>query len=202
MNKSVFNIDFQQNSITSKIVVGLERISEVFRTLLWEHAKKLGLSPIQIQILIFIDQHKIELCNVSYLAKEFNVSKPTISDAVKALEKKNFIIKDFSASDSRSYSIRPSTDGKKIVYVTSNFANPLKEKLETNDLSTLETVYETLNKLIFSLNKSGVISVQRTCYACKFYERRDGSNFCNYLNTPLYKKDIRLDCPEFSEVNT
>ena len=79
MEKSVFDTSFQQESVSNKIVVGLERISEVFRTLLWAEAKKSGVSPIQIQILIFIAYHKSSLCTVSYLAKELDVTKPTIS---------------------------------------------------------------------------------------------------------------------------
>ena len=121
MEKSVFDLEFQQKSITSKIVVGLERVSEVFKVLLWEHAKVIGLSPIQIQILIFIAYHKSELCNVSHLAKEFNVTKPTISDAVRVLDKKKYIIKDYSLSDNRSYSILLSALGKDIVSETENF---------------------------------------------------------------------------------
>ncbi|MEO0333318.1 MAG: MarR family transcriptional regulator, partial [Bacteroidota bacterium] len=63
MEKSVFNPTNQQSDVSSKIVAGLERISEAFKVLLWEKAKSLGLSPIQIQILIFIAYHKSELCN-------------------------------------------------------------------------------------------------------------------------------------------
>ena len=85
MDKSVFNPDFQQKDISSKLVAGLERISEVFKVLLWEKAKQVSLSPIQIQILIFIAYHKQELCNVSHLAREFNITKPTVSDAIKIL---------------------------------------------------------------------------------------------------------------------
>ncbi|MEZ5024711.1 MAG: hypothetical protein R2728_15915 [Chitinophagales bacterium] len=64
MEKSVFNTDYQQTSLTSKIVVGLERISGAFRYLLWEYAKTIELSPIQIQIIIFLAYHKREFCNV------------------------------------------------------------------------------------------------------------------------------------------
>ena len=92
MEGSIFNTKFQQNSITSKIVVGLERISEAFKGILWEHAKVIGLSPTQIQILIFIAYHKTKLCNVSHLAKEFNITKPTVSDAVRVLNNKKYII--------------------------------------------------------------------------------------------------------------
>ena len=105
MEKSIFNPEQQQHDISSKIVVGLERISEVFKVLLWEKAKKVGLSPIQIQLLLFIAFHKQELCNVSHLAKEFNITKPTVSDAIKILAQKEMILKDFSSTDSRSYTI-------------------------------------------------------------------------------------------------
>ena len=95
--------------------------------MLWEKAKLIGLSPIQIQILIFIAYHKQELCNVSHLAKEFNITKPTISDAVKALDQKGMVSKDFSSADSRSYSLQLTELGKELVAETNNFANPTEK---------------------------------------------------------------------------
>ena len=68
MHESTFNPKQQEKDFSSKIVAGLERVSEVFKILLWEKAKLVGLSPIQIQILIFIAFHKQNLCNVSHLA--------------------------------------------------------------------------------------------------------------------------------------
>lgn len=199
MEKSVFNTEFQQKSITSKIVVGLERISEVFKVLLWEHAKVLGLSPIQIQILIFIAYHKAELCNVSHLAKEFNITKPTVSDAIRVLNKKEYIIKDYSSSDSRSYSILLSDLGKKTVSETENFANPIEKQLKNIEVADLENVFETLSKLIYQLNSNGILTVQRTCFGCKFYDKSENRNYCNLMQKELLTSDIRLDCPEYEE---
>ena len=48
-----------------KLLIGLERISQAFKVLLWNKAKEYGLSPIQIQILIFVAHHKSEYNNVS-----------------------------------------------------------------------------------------------------------------------------------------
>ncbi len=199
MKKSVFNIEFQQKSITSKIVVGLERISEVFKVLLWEHAKVLGLSPIQIQILIFIAYHKSELCNVSHLAKEFNITKPTVSDAIRVLDKKKYIIKDYSLSDSRSYSILLSNSGKRIVSKTEDFANPIEEQLKNNEIADLENVFSTLSKVIYQLNRNGILTVQRTCFGCKFYDKFENRSHCNLLEKELFNSDIRLDCSEYEE---
>lgn len=199
MEKSVFDTSFQQESVSNKIVVGLERISEVFRTLLWAEAKKSGVSPIQIQILIFIAYHKSSLCTVSYLAKELDVTKPTISDAVKSLEQKKLILKDYSKADSRSYLIALSEKGKELVTVTENYANPLKKQFDTFDAAQLETVYETIVKLIYNLNKAGIISVQRMCFACKFHAKQAGGDYCEYLQKPLKTEAIRVDCPEFEQ---
>ncbi|MCK0134418.1 MarR family transcriptional regulator [Arenibacter sp. S6351L] len=199
MDKSIFNPDHQETDVSSKIVAGLERISEAFKVLLWDKAKLLGLSPIQIQILIFIAYHKTEFCNVSHLAKEFNITKPTISDAIRVLDKKGFITKNYSSSDSRSYSIGLSTEGKKMVEETSDFANPLKTELTTLHQTDLEALFGTLSKLIYQLNRSGILTVQRTCYGCKFYSRKADQDYCNLLDKELLNTDIRLDCPEFEE---
>ena len=196
MEGSIFNTKFQQNSITSKIVVGLERISEAFKGILWEHAKVIGLSPTQIQILIFIAYHKAELCNVSHLAKEFNITKPTVSDAVRVLNNKKYIIKDYSLTDGRSYSILLSELGKKTVLETDKFANPLKDHLNGIKETDLEIVFESLTTLIYQLNKTGILSVQRSCFSCNFLTKYENKNYCNLLKKELVSSDIRLDCPE------
>ena len=94
MKKSIFNLNGQNSDLASKIVAGLERNSEAFRVLLWEHAKVVGLSP--IQILLFISFHPETLCNVSHVAHEFNLTKATISEAIKVLHKKNDREKSFA----------------------------------------------------------------------------------------------------------
>ena len=199
MDESIFNPIGQENNILSKIIVGLERISEVFKVLLWEKAKLVGLSPIQIQILIFITYHKQELCNVSHLAKEFNVTKPTISDAVRILDKKELITKDFSSADNRSYSIQLSPAGSKIVAETEHFADPLKSQLKGIPQASLDHLFGTLSKLIYQLNRNGILTVQRTCYGCKFYEKTENKDFCNLMDKELLHSEIRLDCSEYEE---
>lgn len=182
--------------MTSKIVAGLERLSQVFRTLLWEQAKKHQLSPIQIQLLIFIHYHSDDSNNVSYLAQEFSVTKPTISDAVKVLEQKGLIAKISSASDSRRYSIRLTPNGKTVVATTENYAAPFEEWIAQTTHAAQESLWNDISGMIRALNKIGVISVQRSCYTCGNYTEENGMPFCRLLNERLATKDIRTDCPE------
>ena len=199
MKHSIFNPDQQNEDLSSKIVAGMERISEVFKVLIWEKAKLIGLSPIQIQLLLFVAFHKKHLCHVSHLAKEFNITKATVSDAIKMLDKKGFISKDFSASDSRSYIIVLSESGKDLVSQMYDFADPLRSVVSgLNDEDQIH-LFDTLSELIYKLNRKGILSVQRTCYGCKFYDKKKNDHYCNLLQMRLTTKSIRLDCPEFEE---
>ncbi|RFN58637.1 MarR family winged helix-turn-helix transcriptional regulator [Marixanthomonas ophiurae] len=199
MSDSIFNPEDQLGAVSNKIVAGLERISEVFKVLLWEKAKANGLSPLQIQLLIFVAYHKIELCNVSHFAKEFNVTKPTVSDAIRALLKKELIEKDFSSADSRSYLVLLTIKGKEMVSATENFADPIKNQLLKIPSEEREALFNSISNLIYKLNRTGILTVQRTCYGCKFYEPKETTDYCQLLEKDLYTTDIRLDCPEFEE---
>jgi DNA-binding MarR family transcriptional regulator len=194
---SVFNLTEQNLSLNSKIVAGLERLSQVFRILLWEKAKEYNLSPIQIQLLIFVQYHSPEKNTISYLAQEFNFTKPTISDAVKVLEQKKLIKKITDSIDTRSYSIELTATGVKIVNQTENFANPIIALLAASTITEKEILWKTISMLIIQLNNLKVISVQRTCYNCKHFLQKNKKPFCSLLETKLLQKDIRIDCGEF-----
>jgi len=199
MKKSAFTPNKQQGDVVNKIAVGLERISVILKVLLWEKAKLVNMSPIQIQILIFIMHHKNDLCNVSYLAKEYNVTKPTISDAIKTLKKKKLIFKDYSSTDSRSYTIYLTKKGKDIVSKTSDFMAPLKSQINKFDDKELDGVFKTISELIYRVNSNGILQVQRECYSCKFYKKNNDTNYCNLIKKELLNKDIQLDCSEYQE---
>ena len=69
---SAFNPENHLVNIDAKIVASLEKISEVFRVLLWAEAKEHRVSPIQLQLLIFLKYHsmrfKFSLLNLVTIA--------------------------------------------------------------------------------------------------------------------------------------
>lgn len=197
MEGSVFDPHLQAGSIDAKIVVALERIAEVFRVSLWEAGKNYGLSPLQIQLLIFLKFHSPEKCKVSYLAQEFSLSKPTISEAVRTLLKKELINKETDPADTRSYSILLTAAGENLAAETASFANGLLPAFAAWSPERKGHFYGELLQLISGLQKLGFIGIQRTCRKCRFF--RDGKDgyYCRLLNTPLQREDLRVDCPEF-----
>lgn len=183
-----------------KTIAGLERLGEVFKTLLWQKAKIHGISPIQIQILLFVSSHRSTLCNVSYFAKEFNVTKPTISDAVKVLLKKGYLEKDYSPTDNRRYNVLLSTTGEKLVNELLDYTSPVSTEVQTISEAELRNCFDTISKLIYQLNQKGIIQVQRTCFSCQHYKgNKSNKHFCTLLDKDLRNQEIRLDCAEFEE---
>lgn len=199
MNTSVFNPDYQSEHVDAKIVVALERVAEVFRVLLWSEGKENALSPIQLQILIFLRFHDVEKRTVSYLAREFAMTKATISDAVKALEQKQYIEKKTHTGDSRSSTIHLTNAGKKRVEQAAVFANPVRDIVLAMSDDRKSVLLSGLAELLGKLHEQGLLPVQRMCYSCTFYagqkQGRDG-HFCALLGKPLHESEIRIDCPE------
>lgn len=201
MNDSVFDPQAQISNPDLKIIASLERLGEGFRALVWEKAKVLGISPIQIQILIFVHFHNDEKCKVSYLAQEFHLSKPTISEAVKSLEQKGFIVRQPEMTDTRSHTIHLTEAGRSTVAQTAYFANPMLSSLSKIPINDKGILLEQLLRIIGQLQQEGIISRQRMCFSCRFYQKNGDGHFCQFLNVALKNTELRVDCGEFEAVN-
>jgi len=161
-----------------------------------------SLTPIQVQILIFLHTHSKDKRKVSYLAEEFNLSKPTISDAVKALEEKSLITRKNNPDDSRSYHIELTKKGKEIAEKTSLFTVELVKPIEQLESNDKENLLLSLLRIIYHMTRTGVITIQRMCWTCEYYrsDQDQGQHFCKLLNKRLLVTDLRIDCPEHSIV--
>ena len=189
---------YSDQTIEGKIVASLERISQSFRVLLWQKNKEFALTPLQMQILLFLLTQSEEKRKVSYLAKEFNVTKATISDTIKTLEHKSLILKENEITDSRSYIINLSKKGNEIAEKASGFAKEIYNPITNLSRDDKNNFLLSLIKVIGHLNKTGVISVLRMCTTCSYYQPSDDADtfFCALLNEELQQSDLRVDCRE------
>jgi len=200
--KSAFDLNHQNENVESRIVASLERISQSFRVLLWDESKEHGLSPIQVQILIFLLHHSTEKRKVSYLASEFNMTKATISESVKTLEQKELIQKVSELNDTRSYVINLTAKGRSIADKASFFTRQLQVPIDQLDESEKQTMLSNLIDIIKHLNNVGLISIQRMCYSCRFFREggKGEAHYCMLLNQHLMPSQIRIDCDEHEEL--
>ena len=194
---SAFDRDKQQLDLDSRLIVAFEKMAEVFRVLLWDQAKVHGLSPIQMQILIFLKNHEPSLGKPAVLASELNVTKPTISDALKSLTEKGLISSKPNPQDSRSRLLTLKAKGTKLTEKIEAFPHPLQEQLALVGSTEKSIVLERMLTLINGLANNEVISTQRMCYSCAHYKGdKHHDHHCTLLERRLSKETLRIDCPE------
>ncbi len=203
---SIFDPKEQSENIDFKILAGLERISRVFRTLLWDVSKDVNLSPIQIQFLTYLLFNPPQRCRITDIASEFNLTKATVSDAISSLESKNLVSKIESKDDKRSYIIKLTPRGKRIAGQISTWTDSLKDSLKKFDREEKEAILTFIFKLIESLYNAGIITPQRMCFTCAYFQKNahpnsESPHHCNFLNKPLSIVELRLDCEDYVSIS-
>lgn len=126
------------------------------------------------------------------------MTKATISETVKSLEQKNLITKEYEPHDTRSYIIHLTQKGKEIADKTSYFTQQIGAPIKNLDEESKENLLQSLFGVIEHLNKAKVITIQRMCSTCAYFERSEEGKepFCKLLQKHLYSEDLRIDCPE------
>jgi DNA-binding MarR family transcriptional regulator len=202
MEDSVFDLRVQNAKVEDRIVASLEKVSEAFRVLLWEESKRTGLSPIQVQLLVFLLYQPAARATVTNLAKEFNMTKATVSDAVKVLECKQLVRRTHNDADNRSYQLSLTAEGKTVAESSSVFANAIKRPVQALSAREQSVLLHSLLEVIHLLQKTGVIHVQRMCRTCRFLTPGKVRHYCALMRQPLQASDLRLDCPEHMPAET
>lgn len=198
---SVFEPSSQHGDVDKKIVASLERLSQALRVLLREEAQERGLSPIQAQFLVHLLFHGPESRRVGQLAREFDLTRATVSDAVGSLEKKGLVERDPWPDDRRVATLGLTPAGEEAARGLATWANAVEGSLSASSPEEKEVVMRFLMGLIASLQRAGVVTVARMCVSCRFFRPDahpgDASpHHCALLDLPLARSDLRVDCPE------
>ncbi len=186
-------------NIEEKIAFGIEKLARANRALIWEIAKQENLSPIQIQFITFLKDHPEGFCTVNNLAKEFDLSKATVSDAIKSLKNKGFLIKKRKKDDGRVFILHLTEAGEKLENRVSIWSDLLVEHIRQFTSDKKEKILIYIMELLKSLKKAGIISVAKMCFNCANFKGNayPGSrkpHYCMLTNTPLAISELTIDC--------
>ena len=177
----------------------LSRLCLAQKKFLWEQGLKNNLSPTQIEILISASSHKKPV-TISQIAKELNISTPTISDSVNALEKKGMLTKT-PLSDRRKTGIKITPKGKKVI--TKPYKdNPITELINKSiSPKNQKTLIKQLLNLVLSLKNSGHLQLVRICPFCGnlLYDNKKHQYLCSITNAPLKPDNFQINCRYFNE---
>jgi DNA-binding MarR family transcriptional regulator len=201
MAASVFDPS-NQDDINRKIAVGIERITQVLKTLVWNESKVSGLSPIQIQFLTALAYESKDEWTITDFATRFHLTPATVSDALTALEKKQLVERTQGSEDRRTVFVSLTPEGKRHARKLSGWLNALEDHVNGLAEDDKPVLLKSLMLLIAAFQERGLIAINRMCTSCAYFRpnvHADGRlpHHCAYIDKPLGNAELRIDCPEF-----
>ena len=202
---SLFDPAHQPADLDGRLVAALERVGLAFRVLLWEKAKAVreaaSLSPIQIQILVFLRYHGEDLARVGRLAEELGLTPATVSDAVAALVAKGLVAKAPGATDRRVQRLCLTAAGARAAEALGDWADAVRGPLAGLSETEKAALLQALLTLLAAMQRDGILATARMCPTCRHFvaDRHAGAeqpHHCLLLDRPLAPRDLRVDCPE------
>lgn len=187
--------------VPEKIVAALDRIARGLRSHRQSVASAVGLTPLQLELLQTIDESPRPV--IGQLARELEVSQPTVSDSLVALERKGHVVRRRSDPDRRRTTMELTESGCELVDEVRRAGEILRTSVAALTRPDQEEVLEILLSLIGNLLDAGIIQVARTCTTCRFYDQSGGREArCALLQIPLPTSALRVDCPDHEPLLT
>ncbi len=195
-----FSPDLAQ--IPAKITLAIERLATAYRNAQWQAAKTHGFSPLQLQILAFVAAHPAPMNTVTHLAREFGVTKATLSDAVRVLLDKGALGK-MGGADARSFALGLTPAGAAVQDQAASLNGFYENTLGAASTVQILQIWQGLLVLMAQLQRSGAVPL-RMCLSCQHFDPGPGldtgnlgqRSYCRLMKAALHLPDIRLDCPD------
>jgi len=183
------------DDVPAKIVAALDRIARGLRSHRQAVASGVGLTPLQLELLQTIDESPRPV--IGQLARELEVSQPTVSDSLLTLERKGHVVRRRSDSDRRRTPMERTDTGRGLGDAGRRAGELLRTRVAALTRPDQEEVLDLLLSLIGNLLDAGIIQVARTCTTCRFYDHPEGREArCALLQIPLPTSALRVDCPD------
>lgn len=185
--------------LDAKLLAALERAGQALRAQLGDAARRSGLSPTQAQVLLRLASDPAPRRRIGALASELDVTHPTISDAVAALERKGLVERE---GPGRRAPLAPTAAGRSLADDLAAWPEPIRALLAELPAADREATLRLLLSLIAAMQRSDMISVARTCATCRFFRpaAHPGSpHHCALVDLPLADHQLRVDCTEHKQ---
>ncbi len=183
-----------RRELDRKFIAAIERLSRALRVARQHVATSHGLSLLQVQIVELLVDGRPR--RVGELASELDVTQPTVSDSILALESKQLLTRTPDPTDRRASVLSLTESGTSLAEQLAHELSPLlDEDRATSDDDQATALAVTLEE-IRRLQANGTITVNRSCLTCRHYQPPATSEtaYCLLLRQRLAPRDLRVDC--------
>lgn len=190
-----FSPEQQLTALDARLLLSLQRLSDMLKAMQWEQARTMGITPLQLQILLFVGYHPPAVNKAANIAAELQVSRPTISDAVGSLVSKQLLVMEADKRDRRSFALVLTETGTQLMEKAGEYMQPLLTLLDKKSVQEKGSLYHSVYNIITGLLTPEKGGVQRMCFNCAHYSgNKKRQHNCLLLQKPLSSSELQLDC--------
>jgi len=183
------------SSDTREIHDLIERLGNLVRADVRAVCSEYGVRPVQLQVLRFLTQCNRYSDTPQAVTEYLGLTKGTVSQTIKVLEKKGLLGKHDDVADRRLVHLKPTPKGRRLVERAVP-AKSLVSGLQQLAGPEANAVEKVLHDLLQSIQKANGYKTFAPCHTCHFNQRHDGRFFCGLTQEPLRDREVLLICRE------
>ncbi len=196
----------RNESLPARVTIALYRISQAIHYIFRQHGENLGLSPAQIQALLFLRYARPGIRTIGGLAIRLGISYATSSQVTDALERKRLVLRRALPEDRRTVTLHLTDAGEQQAEALNNILQEIETAITSLPESDQQALQRATQAIVLQLQKKGYIQVYEMCWNCAFFQRNahpedpQKPHHCTFVNAPLPEAETILECPDFVSI--
>ncbi len=178
----------------------IERINILVRSEERKRYAILGLQPIHVQVLEYLNNCNSYSNTAGAITEYFGLTKGTVSQTLQVLERKGYLNKHADAEDTRIIHLILSPEGDFLLQQL-QLINPLIEIEKTIGDDNFNTLEDALFNALNVLQKTTNAKSFGSCNSCVNFDVEDEHYLCRATRLPVYQIETHKICREHVSVN-
>lgn len=182
----------------ARIALGLFRLYQGMEALIRKRGEAEGLSPSQVQALLFLSHAHPRYTGIGAIARRFSIAPATASRIVDNLEKKGLVKRSRDEEDRRSVRVELTTAGRRTVRKIAEIVARLEGYAHGLAAGEQRTLVNGLEEILQSLHREGFLASFGVCRSCPFfvedvYPRTPKPHLCRLTGERLSERESYLE---------
>ncbi|MEN3044622.1 MAG: MarR family winged helix-turn-helix transcriptional regulator [Candidatus Hydrothermales bacterium] len=188
------------SGIDIKIIYVFEKLVNLYRSLLWDASKDTDISPLGIQVILFISENQRERRLPSIISEELGIKRATLSDSLKVLIEKNILIEEKNLNDRRYKFLSLTDKGRALLKkILLNYRKEISKSLKSLTREEKIEIFRILLKIIAELQDKNIIKVSPMCINCKNFIKdahpdSEKKHLCKLTGRRMKDYEIKVRC--------
>jgi DNA-binding MarR family transcriptional regulator len=203
MHMPAFDPRLRRDQPAGAIAIAFYRISQAIGHMLRKRGEAIGLSPAQIQALLFLRFARPGVQNVGGLAQRLSATYATTSGVIDALERKQLVKREPHPADARAVMLRLTYTGRSRAAELEDVLDEIEIAIEQLPQEEQQALLRATETIVRRLQAGGHVQVYEMCWGCQFFRRNAhpadprGPHHCAFVDAPLPEPNTYLECPDF-----